>query len=157
MQNSRNQLLLLLIQNLRGLYGDLYRARPSENDRSQFAGHNLSRIQTELVFLVAQHKKDGISVKDAAAKLQVTSGAVTQLVDTLITQGLIERSENPNDRRSILLRVTDAVDTDCLTFEAYYTRHVSPMFNELADAEIEQLIQLIGKIKDTNKKERRNS
>lgn len=157
MQNNRNQLLVSLIQNLRGLYGELYRARPNDNDRSQFAGHNLSRIQSELVFLAAQHKEDGIPVKDVAAKLQVTSGAVTQLVDTLIARGLIERAENPNDRRSILLRATDEVDTECLTFEAYYTRHVSPMFNELTDAEIEQLIQLIGKLKDTNKKERRNS
>jgi len=149
MQNTRNQLLLSLIQNLRGLYGELYRARPSEDDRSQFAGHNLSRIQTELVFLTAQHKKDGISVKDVAAKLQVTSGAVTQLVDTLIVRGLIERAENPNDRRSILLRATDAVDTDCLTFEEYYTHHVSPMFNALSDVEVEQLIQLVSKIKNT--------
>lgn len=154
MQNSRNQLLLSLIQNLRGLYGELYRARPSEDDRSQFAGHNLSRIQTELVFLTAQHKKDGISVKDVATKLQVTSGAVTQLVDTLIARGLVERAENPDDRRSILLRATDTVDADCLTFEAYYTHHVNPMFNRLSDAEIEQLIQLMSKIRDSNEKGR---
>ncbi len=152
MQDARNQLLLSLIQKLRGLYGDLYRARPSDDDRSQFAGHNLSRIQAELIFLAAEHKESGISVKDAAKKLQVTSGAVTQLVDLLIARGLIERAENPSDRRSILLRATDAVDTDQLTFEAYYTRHVSPMFNGLSDAEIGQLIQLISKIKDTNVK-----
>ena len=150
MQDSRNQLLLSLIQKLRGLYGDLYRARPNDNDPSQFAGHNLSRIQAELVFLAAQHKQNGISVKDAAEKLHVTSGAVTQLVDILISRGLIERAENPKDRRSILLRATNAVDADCLTFEAYYTRHVSPMFNGLSDEEIKQLVQLISKIKNTN-------
>lgn len=152
MPDARNQLLLSLIQKLRGLYGDLYRARPNDDDRSRFAGHNLSRIQSELIFLAAQHKKEGISVKDVATKLQVTSGAVTQLVDILISRGLIERAENPNDRRSILLRATDVVNTDSLTFEAYYTRHVSPMFNELSDAEIEQLIQLMSKIKDTSVK-----
>lgn len=150
MQDSRYHLLQSLIRNLRGLYSDLYRARPA-GDRLTFAGKSVSRAQADLLFFVARHK-DGVSVKNAAANLHITSGAITQLSDPLVALGLLVRSEDPNDRRVILLKIATNVDADCMDFEAYYTRHVSPMFDNLSDEEVEQLIHLINKITPANTK-----
>jgi DNA-binding MarR family transcriptional regulator len=45
--------------------------------------------------------------KRVAAHMGLTTGAVTTLVDRLVDGGFALRSPNPNDRRSVLLALTD--------------------------------------------------
>jgi DNA-binding MarR family transcriptional regulator len=135
--STRNQQLLQFIQQLRVLYRELYKARPNEA---------VTRSQMELLAIVGE-RQDGLTTKELAARLQVTSGAITQLVDTLVGKGLLGRIENPHDRRSALVVSKKAfAGEDCISFEAFYTAHVSSMFKDLSDVEVEQLTMLIRKI-----------
>lgn len=49
---------------------------------------------------------EGTSVKDMAARIQLDSPAVTGLIDRLLKEGLVERREDPDDRRSLNLYLT---------------------------------------------------
>ena len=148
MTKERNQQLLVLIRLLRSLYRELYRARPSDCGKP-FQEKSLTRPQAELLFAVNKYKK-GVTVKELASVLRVSSGAVTQLAGPLIEMGLLERHENPEDRRSVIITVKDRTNQDKLNFEAFYTAHVSPMFDALSDDELSRLIELIHKIKVRN-------
>ena len=44
---------------------------------------------------------------EIARRTGLTSGAVTGLIDRLERQGLVERSDDPNDRRKVLVRVRE--------------------------------------------------
>lgn len=44
---------------------------------------------------------------EIARRTGLTSGAVTGLIDRLERQGLVERSNDPNDRRKVLVRVRE--------------------------------------------------
>ncbi len=81
-------------------------------------GHNRMRYQKEpwqnLIVPLAQLKslfliniKGSINVRELALELGVTPGNVTSIVDRLVGQGLVERSEGPEDRRIVLLQLTD--------------------------------------------------
>jgi DNA-binding MarR family transcriptional regulator len=47
------------------------------------------------------------SLADLSGGLGITSAAVSQMMDKLVQQGLILRSEDPNDRRTNQLTLTD--------------------------------------------------
>jgi DNA-binding MarR family transcriptional regulator len=49
----------------------------------------------------------GITPKQIAVELDITTGAVTAMTDRLVAADLIRREPNPNDRRSLLLHLTE--------------------------------------------------
>ena len=61
--------------------------------------------QLKSLFLI--HIRGSINVRNLALDLGVTPGNVTSIVDRLVAQGLVRRSENPEDRRMVLLQLTD--------------------------------------------------
>jgi DNA-binding MarR family transcriptional regulator len=50
---------------------------------------------------------DGTRATDLAARVGITKQAVGQLVDELVALGLLERQDDPRDRRAQLIRFTD--------------------------------------------------
>jgi DNA-binding MarR family transcriptional regulator len=54
---------------------------------------------TQIATLLLIHRKGAISVSDIGNELQITSPAASQLLDRLVQQGLVDRSEDPDDRR----------------------------------------------------------
>ncbi|MDD5371773.1 MAG: MarR family transcriptional regulator [Anaerolineaceae bacterium] len=65
----------------------------------------LSMSQIGAMFHIARH--GALSVSDISEELGVTSAAASQMVDRLVHQGLITRSENPQDRRAKQIVVTE--------------------------------------------------
>ncbi len=47
-----------------------------------------------------------ITPKELAARLALTTGTITPLLDNLVSAGLVERVPNPTDRRSVQIRLT---------------------------------------------------
>ena len=75
--------------------------------RTPFGGIELTTNQLGLLFLLA-HSREPLTPGAAATALHITPGAVTQLVDPLRAAGLVETLPHPGDRRSRILRLTDA-------------------------------------------------
>ena len=61
--------------------------------------------QLKSLFLI--HIQESINVRHLAQDLGVTPGNVTGIVDRLVGQGLVKRRESPEDRRIVLLELTD--------------------------------------------------
>ncbi|ROQ39540.1 DNA-binding MarR family transcriptional regulator [Frondihabitans sp. PhB188] len=55
-----------------------------------------------------------------AAHLDITTGAITALTDRLVGAGLVGRTPNPNDRRSLLLSLTE---TGARARDTMYTQY----------------------------------
>jgi len=66
----------------------------------------LSMPQVSAMFRLYYRGTCGIS--DIAGHLDVTSAAASQMVDRLVQHGLLERSEDPDDRRVKQVRLTPA-------------------------------------------------
>lgn len=63
---------------------------------------------------------------EVGRRLQVTSAAITQIVDRLAQRGHVEREPHPTDRRRTLVRLTDSGRAEVL-------EHLMPMFRALAE------------------------
>lgn len=109
-----------------------------------YHGYDISRAQGCALFIISH--TEGISVKELAAKLQVTSGAVTQFVDVLVEKGLVERTEDSIDRRIQRVQLTNTTKKTFEEFHTQYLQQAVPIFNVLTDLELTQLTSLLAKI-----------
>jgi len=110
-----------------------------------FIRHNresaLSLSQVNTLFRLYHHGPG--PVNDLANHLGVTMAAVSQLLDPLISTGLVLRSENPNDRRVKLLALTEK--GKLMVEKSMSTRHawLGDLSKALSDSEREQLLPAI--------------
>lgn len=80
---------------------------------------NLSAPQINTMIFIYRHGQT--SVNDLAKRWGVTKAAASQMVDKMVDQGWIDRTENPNDRRSRDLTLTPMGKQ--LSEEAHKFRH----------------------------------
>ncbi|HEU0293329.1 MAG TPA: MarR family transcriptional regulator [Anaerolineales bacterium] len=57
--------------------------------------------------LMQLHHRGNCAVGDISERFDITNAAASQLVDKLVQSGLIQREEDPHDRRAKLLNLTD--------------------------------------------------
>ena len=91
---------------------------------------------------------------DVAAKLGVSKGAATQILDVLVTKKLVQRTPDQHDRRVVRLQLTAQSQQITDHFQQYMTETIADLFVVLSDAELAQLDQLIDKVVQSQKAER---
>jgi MarR family 2-MHQ and catechol resistance regulon transcriptional repressor len=64
--------------------------------------------QSDFGVLEALLHRGPLSVKELGAKVLLTSGSMTAAVDRLADRGLVARRDDPQDRRSRIVHLTDA-------------------------------------------------
>jgi DNA-binding MarR family transcriptional regulator len=81
-----------------------------------------------------------------AARLLITSGTMTSLLDTLERRGLICRIPHPSDRRKLLIDITD--EARCILDRMLPQVHGTERdaFAEFSDAECETLVGLLERV-----------
>lgn len=70
--------------------------------------HGLSEGRFQLMARLMKAEGRSLAMADLAASLRVSPRNITGLVDHLEKDGYVERVPDPDDRRSILARLTDA-------------------------------------------------
>lgn len=106
----------------------------------------LGRQQVMTLFFIDDNA-NLVSLNSLAKFLNVTPGAVTQLVDSLVEKKLLKREENKKDRRSINIRLTPAAEKKIKAFKEQYLINSGSFFSGLEDKDLSQLINLLDKVK----------
>ena len=141
MKSNRNELVESLIQKMVCTMKSLH------NGNDFVCGEfKLSRPQIMVLFFVAK-KNDGVSAKELAAFLNVTSGAITQFIDVLVDKKLVVREEDSNDRRILRIKLTASTKKKIAAYKKDYYTAVSPAFDNLSEVEIRSFVELLNKIK----------
>jgi DNA-binding MarR family transcriptional regulator len=89
----------------------------------------------------------GLRMNVLSRYLMVTGGNVTGLTDELVKEGLVERSDDPDDRRSWLVRLTPQGQAQFAVMAAEHERWINELFAGLPDAGKEQLYALLGQLR----------
>jgi DNA-binding MarR family transcriptional regulator len=101
-------------------------------------GRRMTRNQMETLFVLA-HRAEPVTPKQLAAELGVTPGAVTQLVDGLMREELVESVTHPHDARSRVLRLTDPARDTVSRFERDAVQRMASRFDGLDDEQLTAL------------------
>lgn len=130
MNHSRDTLIQDLFENMnalkRGMRNHMHALMPD---------CPLSRTQLELLFMV-QHMQP-VSSKQLAAHMQLTAGAVSQLIEGIERQGFLERHTDEQDRRVHHLSVSAQGEQLIRAFEKNRRRMIETIIKDLSDEELE--------------------
>jgi DNA-binding MarR family transcriptional regulator len=92
---------------------------------------------------------EGLTMGELSSRLMVSNGNVTGLTDALVREGLVSREPEPDDRRSLRIRLTE---TGKRSFDAMTPTHeqwIDRMMAGLSRAEMAHLLELLGKLKQS--------
>lgn len=111
-----------------------------------FKSRGLTRAQMNAMFALS--RVDESSVAELAARLRVTSGAVSQTVEVLKAQHLVTSDVNEADRRGRVIRLTGEARIEVDAFERDYLDAIAPRFDSLSAHDIAELDRILGAIGD---------
>ena len=141
MEEYRDKLLRSLIENFTQIFRNAHKGQ-----KFPFGDSVLTRQQMMIIFFINE-KKGVASVKEIVEFLCVTPGAVTQFIDGLVKNNLVERVENNSDRRSVNIALTKMAEEKFDRFKKECFNKMAQSFNSLDIQELEQFIALTEKIK----------
>jgi DNA-binding MarR family transcriptional regulator len=111
--------------------------------RERFGG-SLPRF--DLMAQLDRHP-DGLKMRELSQRLMVTGGNVTGLTDRLVHEGLVERSEDPEDRRAFTIRLTAEGRRQFRAMAREHEAWVATLFDGLDAGAQTELFRLLGLLK----------
>jgi DNA-binding MarR family transcriptional regulator len=102
------------------------------------AAHGLSRARATVVWLV--HRGGPQTQRAIAQATGVTARNVTALVDGLEESGFVRRVAHPDDRRALLVHLTDRGRAVTAGLAAEYERHSAYLFDGLPEEQVRQFV-----------------
>ena len=84
---------------------DLLRSDFIRHDEEELDGITVS--QQNVLGAIYVHNNTGVMVKDIATNLNITRGAASQAVESLVQRGLLKRSHSERDRRAVFVQATE--------------------------------------------------
>ena len=92
---------------------------------------------------------DGMTLGELSQRMMVSNGNVTGLVERLVSEGLIAREASREDRRVQMVKLTSAGRRTFRTMAKENGDWISEIFAGLDDKEIDALMQLLAKTKES--------
>lgn len=103
-----------------------------------------TRAQIGVLFVISYQGPQ--SIKDLAAKFNMTSSAATQLVNGLVKENLLSREEDLKDRRQIIVDLTSKGREKMAVIKKKRYERMSKIFGTLSIQELLQLQKIQEKI-----------
>jgi DNA-binding MarR family transcriptional regulator len=94
----------------------------------------------------------GMTLGELSQRMMVSNGNVTGLIDRLVTEGLVARRASPRDRRVQIVTLTAAGRRSFRTMAKANGDWISEVFTDLDDKDIEALMRLLAKTKESARK-----
>jgi len=89
----------------------------------------------------------GLKMNELSRLLMVTGGNVTAIVDQLEKEGLVERLDEPADRRAFRIRLTRSGDKFFAEMARAHEQWVVELLSGLSRREHDELLKLLAKLK----------
>ena len=137
--NDRRKLIEKIIENIHAI-----KHKMTAEIHFFFVDIQITHSQWLVLHLV---KRNGtISIKDLANLLDITSSAVTQIVEGLVNKGLLLRKRNPDDRRTLKIELSKKFKNQFDSIKNKSFKTLSLLFDALDDDELLKYCELNDKI-----------
>ena len=90
---------------------------------------------------------EGLKMGELSRLLMVTCGNITALTDRLIEEDLVQRRDDPNDRRAYAISLTPKGKKLFQKMAVQHERWVSSLLGDFDPSELQQLSSLLGQLK----------
>ena len=90
----------------------------------------ISHLMFEVLLILGRAGELGMSMRAVAQEQVLTTGGATRLVDRMEAAGLVERTEDPGDRRGRLVRLTAAGEATAVRASRVHVENIQRFFVE---------------------------
>jgi MarR family transcriptional regulator, organic hydroperoxide resistance regulator len=87
-----------------------------------------------------------IKMSDLAKVLNLKTSGATQLIDKLIELGEVERNQDPNDRRTVLIQLSTKTKTKMIKIKQVQQEVFQEIFSPLTETDLQILNTLLQKL-----------
>ena len=94
-----------------------------------------------------ERHRDGLKMNELSRLLMVTGGNVTAIVDQLEKEGLVERLDDPDDRRAFRIRLTRSGEKGFAEMARTHEQWIVRLLGGLSRREQGELLRLLAKVK----------
>jgi DNA-binding MarR family transcriptional regulator len=108
----------------------------------------LGKPHLDVLFILASEKT--LHIKEIARKMHISSPATTQVLDALVSFGLIKRTKNANDQRLRDIQLSEIAEKEINSIKKEYMSSVGEAFEKLNTDELAQLDALLQKLRSNN-------
>jgi len=112
--------------------------------RSQF---DTTLPRFDLMAQLERHR-EGLKMNELSRLLMVTGGNVTAIVDQLEKEGLVERLDEPADRRAFRIRLTKSGERAFIEMARAHEEWVVELLAGLSRRDQEELLRLLARVKE---------
>ncbi|MGW7204254.1 MarR family winged helix-turn-helix transcriptional regulator [Streptomyces sp. NPDC054837] len=88
----------------------------------------ISHLMFEVLLILGRAGEPGLSMRAVAQEQVLTTGGATRLVDRMEAAGLVERAEDPGDRRGRLVRLTPRGEETTVTAARVHVENIRRYF-----------------------------
>ena len=92
---------------------------------------------------------DGLTMGELSKRMMVSGGNISGIAAQLVDEGLIDRCQVPNNRRTFIVTLTQKGRTEFKTIAKAHERWVIEMLGQLDQDDVKQLMSLLLKVKNT--------
>jgi len=111
--------------------------------RSQF---DTTLPRFDLMAQLERHR-EGLKMNELSRLLMVTGGNVTAIVDQLEKEGLVERLDEPADRRAFRIRLTKSGERTFIEMARAHEERVVELLAGLSRRDQDELLRLLARVK----------
>jgi DNA-binding MarR family transcriptional regulator len=94
-----------------------------------------------------ERHRDGLKMNELSRMLMVTGGNVTAIVDQLEKEGLVERLDEPDDRRAFRIRLTRSGEKTFAEMARAHEQWIVELLGGLSRRDQDELLKLLAKVK----------
>ena len=106
----------------------------------------VTHLQADAMLYLQKHPNSTVS--SLGKHLQLSSSAITQLVERLEKSGFIKREDSPDDRRIIVLSLTTKGDHVISHFHGERMKHMKKIVSLLPKKDAKELIRISSNLFD---------
>lgn len=131
---ERSELIKEIVELQRHINRDM-----RENTLEAWMGLNLTVPQVKSMFFIGN--EGATNLTKLAAALDVTPANVTGIIDRLVEHDLVSRQENPDDRRSSTLRVTEKGENTIANLRERRISHTTEILSNLKTDDLNAILR----------------
>ncbi len=142
---SRSRLAKQLIEHIKLVQSHLRSGQPSP-----WSGLNVTMPQAKTLFLLADGPR---RMSGIAKRLNVEMPSATTMIDRLVAKGLVERKQDPKDRRAVVCTITAEGMEAVERFWSIRAARMESFVATLSDEELETVVPALKILSDATSRQ----
>lgn len=107
-------------------------------ERDQIKVHNFTT--TQCYTLLALYENGAMSMQDLSDKMNLQSSTMTRIVDKLVKDQFIHRGRDENDRRVVLVQLTEKGSNSAIVLNRSLNDYYQRILNNLPNGKIDEVL-----------------